>query len=529
MAWINTVLLSFKRSGLLERLERAFLITALRDPIQAAAAAEHLTPARQPSESRGRRVPLALALTTSLVGLGVIPSGASAADWSANTSVPADGGDIAVAEVKSAPVATTADAEFAPTAAAQTWAVHGQATFVDQGTAAFHSPYRGPNSLDPGMRGRETADVTLYLGFRPWSGAEAWVDPEIDQGFGLSNTLGVAGFPSGEAYKVGKSTPYAKLPRLFLRQTIDLGGAREAVDADLNQMRGARTADRLVITIGKFGVTDIFDANTLAHDPRHDFLNWSVIDTGSFDYAADAWGYTYGAAVEWYVGRWTLRAGVFDLSTIPNTTSLERDFSEFQAVVEIEERHNIGGRDGKLEITGFVSRGRMGKFSDAIRLAEATGQPASIAAVRRYQSRPGISFNLEQDVTDDLGVFAHGGVDDATKETYEFTDIDRTLAIGASMKGRRWSRPGDTVGLALVANDISRVHEQFLDAGGLGILVGDGKLPHPGTEAIVETYYDVPVQKVAHVSLDYQVVNNPGYNRDRGPVSIFAVRLHAQF
>ena len=417
----------------------------------------------------------------------------------------------------------------APAEAPQTWAVHGQATFVDQGTLAFHSPYRGPDSLDPGMRGRETADVTLYVGFRPWAGAEVWANPEEDQGFGLSNTLGIAGFPSGEAYKVGKSTPYAKLPRLFLRQTIDLGGAREAVDADLNQLRGARTADRLVITLGKFSVTDVFDNNSLAHDPRHDFLNWSVIDNGTFDYAADAWGYTYGAAVEWYVGRWTLRTGVFNLSTIPNTTSLERDFSEFELVGELEERHAIAGRAGKLEITGFLNRARMGAFSDAIRLAEATGRPPSTAAVRRYQGRPGISFNLQQAITDDLGVFAHGGVDDGGKEPYEFSDIDRTLAVGGSLKGARWARPDDTVGLALVANGISRIHQEYLGAGGLGILVGDGKLPHPGTEAIVETYYDTPVRKVAHVSLDYQFVNNPGYNRDRGPVSIFAVRLHAQF
>jgi high affinity Mn2+ porin len=414
-------------------------------------------------------------------------------------------------------------------AADQTWAVHGQATVVDQGTLAFDSPYRGPNSLDPAARGRETADVTLYLGIKPWAGGEIWVNPEEDQGFGLSNTLGVAGFPSGEAYKIGEATPYGKLPRLFLRQTIDLGGARETVDPDLNQLGAERTRDRLVFTIGKFSVPDIFDANDLAHDPRHDFLNWSVIDNGSFDYAADAWGFTYGAAAEGYFGHWTARVGVFNLSTIPNTTSLERNFSEFQIIAELERRYRLWGRDGKIEVTGFVTRGRMGRFSDAIRLSEATGLPADIAAVRRYQGRPGISFNLQQSVTDDLGVFAHGGVDDGTKESYEFSDIDRSLGAGVSLKGRRWGRRDDTVGLALVANGISQAHEAFLNAGGLGILVGDGKLPHPGFEGIVETYYDVPVRRLAHMSLDYQFVNNPGYNRDRGPVSIFALRLHAQF
>jgi high affinity Mn2+ porin len=411
----------------------------------------------------------------------------------------------------------------------QIWAAHGQVTFVQQGNAGFTSPYRGPNSLDPAARGRETSDLTLYLGVRPWAGAEIWVNPELDQGFGLSNTLGVAGFPSGEAYKVGKSTPYPKLQRLFLRQTIDLGGARQSVDADLNQLRGARAADRVVITLGKFSVVDVFDGSALAHDPRHDFLNWALIDTGTFDYAANAWGYTYGAAVEWYVGRWTARAGVFDMSAIPNSPTLETGFEEFQMVAELEERHRLWGRDGKLAITGFLSRARMGSFSDAIRLAQATGQPADIAAVRHYQGRPGISVNLEQGVTEDLGVFARGGVADGTKEPYEFSDIDRTIAVGASLKGARWSRADDTVGLALVANGISRIHREYLDAGGLGILVGDGKLPHPGTEGILETYYDVQVRKIVHVTLDYQFVDDPAYNRDRGPVSIFAVRVHAQF
>lgn len=438
----------------------------------------------------------------------------------------------AVLVAASAPAALAQVAAGSPSATpppAQGWAVHGQFTFVDQATLAFRSPYAGPNSLDPGARGRETADVTLYLGQRLWSGAEAWANAEVDQGFGLSNTLGIAGFPSGEAYKVGKSTPYLKLPRLFLRQTIDLGGGRATVDPDLNQLGGSRAADRVVVTVGKFSVTDIFDNNTYAHDPRQDFLNWSVIDNGTFDYAADAWGFTYGAAVEWYEGRWTARAGLFNLSTIPNTTSLERDFSEFQAIVELEEHHRLWGRDGKLEITGFVNRARMGSFADAIRLAAATGRSADIAAVRRYQGRPGVSFNLEQDITGEIGVFAHGGVDDGTKESYEFSDIDRSIAAGAALKGVRWGRAGDTVGLALVANGISRLHQQFLAAGGLGILVGDGRLPHPGAEGIVETYYDVLVRRVGHVSLDYQFVNNPGYNRDRGPVSIGALRLHAQF
>ena len=479
--------------------ERGLRIASLRDPGQTQTAIELLQKAPRSGRIKdGRLHGLALTLAAAL-----------------STPAPAQ--------------TTGPSTDTAAIKPSETWAVHGQATFVDQGTFAFHSPYQGANSLSPATLGRETADITLYAGLRPWSGAEIWINPEIDQGFGLSNTLGVAGFPSGEAYKVGKATPYLKLPRLFLRQTIDLGGPSEAVDADLNQLAGARAPDRVVITVGKFGVTDIFDNNSYAHDPRHDFLNWSVIDNGSFDYAADAWGFSYGAAVEWYVGRWTARVGVFNLSNIPNSPTLETDFSQFQALVELEERHKLWGRPGKIEITGFVSRGRMGSFSDAIRLAQTTGQTADIAAVRHYQGRLGLSFNLEQQVSEDLGIFAHGGIADGTIESYEFSDIDRSLAVGLSLKGARWGRPNDTFGAAVVVNGISKVHEQFLNAGGLGILVGDGKLPHPGLEAIFETYYDVAAYGPAHVSLDYQFVDNPAYNRDRGPVSILAARVHAQF
>ena len=180
-------------------------------------------------------------------------------------------------------------------------ALHAQATLVAQGVGGFTSPYIGPNSLTP-HQVKETTDLTAYLGARPWNGGELWVNPEIDQGFGLSNTLGVAGFPSAEAYKVGRSEPYFRLQRAFFRQTFALGDAREGVAGTANQLGGSRPVDRIVLTIGKFGVGDVFDTNPYAHDPRGDFLNWAVVDTGSFDYAADAWGYTTGIAGEVYRG-----------------------------------------------------------------------------------------------------------------------------------------------------------------------------------------------------------------------------------
>ena len=407
------------------------------------------------------------------------------------------------------------------------FAFHGQATYLNQYDPPFRAPFSGPNSLTPSI-GRETADVTLYAGVRLWQGAEAWINPEIDQGFGLSGTLGLAGFSSGEAYKVGADYPYARLQRAFVRQTINLGGEVQQVDSGINQFAGTQTSDRLVFTVGKIGVVDIFDTNKYAHDPRSDFMNWSVVDTGTFDYAADAWGYTVGAAAEWYQGPWTLRAGLFDLSVAPNTTALDPQFGQFQWVSEIERRYDIWGQPGKLAVTGFLSRGRLGSFEDAIELAAITGGPANIAAVRQYRSREGISMNLEQQLMPNVGLFARVGFSNGDIEPYEFTDIDRTVAAGLSVSGKQWGRDNDTFGIAGVVNGITSAHQAFLNAGGLGILVGDGKLPDPGNEKVFETYYSFPVFS-SKITLDYQLIVNPAYNRDRGPVSVLGFRVHTQY
>lgn len=318
-----------------------------------------------------------------------------------------------------APLPAAAQDDPAPDG--QRWAVHGQATLVAQGVGGFHSDNTGPNSLTP-RQFRETIDATLYAGVSPWAGAELWVNPEVDQGFGLSDTLGVAGFPSAEAYKVGKAHPYLRLQRLFLRQTIALGGPAEAVAAAPNELAGSVTADRVVLTIGKFGVGDVFDTNRYAHDPRGDFLNWSLVDTGSFDYAADAWGYSTGIAAEWVTGAWTLRAGAFNLSRVPNGETLERDFGQNQLVGEIEHRHRIAGRAGAVRITLFRNRGRFGRFDEALALAGA-GRAPDTAQVRRTTTRAGMSVNLEQQLGDHLGLFVRAGTADPAIEPYDFTDI----------------------------------------------------------------------------------------------------------
>ncbi len=415
---------------------------------------------------------------------------------------------------------------------------HGQTTFTWQGYPAFRSPYEGAQSLPGGGEGRETFDATLYAGIRPWQGAEIWVNPEIDQGFGFADTHGLAGFPSAESYKLGADYPYTRVQRYFIRQTIDLGGDTQKVDADINQFAGSQTANRLVLTVGKFAIVDIFDTNKYANNPKSDFLNWSVINAGTFDYAGDAWGYTYGAAAEWYVDRWTLRGGVFDMSATPAggadnapAYGLDPTFDQFQLVGEIEERHQLWGQPGKLKITGFLIRGRMGSFQDALDLSTATGLDASdaLAAVRTYQSRPGVSLNLEQQVSETVGVFARAGWADGDVEPWDFTDIDRSAEAGVSITGKQWGRPDDTIGVAGVVNGLSPVHIAYFNAGGMGILIGDGELPHYGLEDILETYYSYALTSSTKVSFDYQFIANPAYNADRGPVNIFAGRVHWQF
>jgi len=411
----------------------------------------------------------------------------------------------------------------------ETWAVHGQSTITWLLQPAFRSPYQGAHSLSPDANGRETIDATLYAGVRPWPGAEIWINPEVDQGFGLSDTFGVAGYPSGEAFKVGKAEPYFLVQRGFLRQTINLGGETEKLAPDLNQLAGTQTANRLVFTVGKFSIVDIFDTNTYAHDPRNDFLNWSIIDMGAFDYAANSWGYTYGGTVEWYQDWWTVRAGVFDLSLMPNSDKLSPGFAQGQFVAELEERHNLWDQPGKLKFLYWLTHGNLGTYLDAISQGAATGQTPSTGAVRSFRTKDGFGLNLEQQLAPDLGVFARASVSQGTVEEVDFTDLNQSISAGLSLTGGRWGRPDDTVGLAGALNRISHQGKLYLAAGGLGGIIGDGQLPNAGPEQILEVYYRVPVFSFAHLTVDYQFINHPAYNRDRGPVSIFGLRARVQF
>ena len=301
-----------------------------------------------------------------------------------------------------------------------------------------------------------------------------------------------------------------------------------SVESAANQLAGSHSENSLVITAGKISATDIFDNNSYAHDPRADFLNWAVIDSGAYDYAADSWAYTYGAAAEWTQDWWTWRLGLFDLSRLPNEAALVRGFGEYELVTEGEERHTLFGHDGKAKLLLFYNRGRMGSYNDAVALALATHTIPNTSLVRKAATRPGGALNLEQGFTDDLGGFLRLSMNDGSKEAYEFTEINRSVALGLSLKGASWGRGDDTVGLAFVNDAISRAAQGYFSAGGIGLLIGDGRLNY-GTENIVETYYRARLADWLSAGLDYQFIANPAYNSDRGPVSVLGAQLHAEF
>lgn len=425
------------------------------------------------------------------------------------------------------PPSTGSTADSPPPAAR--WAIFGQTTFTVMSSLGFRTGYAGAQSLSPHDT-RETFDATLYVGARPWAGGEVWATGEVDQGFGIGNTHGLAGYASGEAYKLGQANPYTRLQRLYLRQTISLGGASTPVEAGPNQIAGSQSANRLVMTVGKFSIPDIFDTNKYAHDPRGDALNWTLIDAGAFDYAGDPWGFTYGAAGELTLGAWTARLGLFDLTSVPGGFAPVTDFSFFQAIGEIEHRHAWHDRPGAVRVAVWMNHGRMGTYGDALNWGLANGVTPDVTQVQgNHRNRLGGYINAEQELTANLGLYLRASKADGRVASWDFTDVDSSVSGGLALTGKGWGRVGDTVNLGVVVNSISRIAQTYLANGGLGLLIGDGQLPNAGAERIVEASYTWhPIARIG-VTFDAQGVINPAYNRDRGPVGIIGLRLHASF
>jgi high affinity Mn2+ porin len=411
------------------------------------------------------------------------------------------------------------------------WEIHGQTTFIFQGYPPFQAPYDGPNSLPGGGQSRETWTVSAFLGMRLWQGAELYYNPELLQGFGLANTVGAGGYPNGEAQKSNFPFPRYNTSRLFLRQEFGLGGERERIESDYGQLAGDKDISRITLQVGKFAVHDLFDTNDYAQDTRVDFLNWSIWAAGAFDYAADRVGLTYGLAAELNQKQWALRAGYFLMPTESNGNLFDWNlFARGGYVSELELRFQPFGRPGALKIGGFINSVFSGSYNDAVALANVAGVTAdnTIAQTRQGRIKYGYYLNLQQEITDDIGVFGRWSWNDGQNEIMAFTDIDRSLSLGVSIKGTSWGRADDRIGIGGAINTLAGPHVDFFAAGGLGPLVGDGRINY-ASENVLEAYYALQLVKGLIATADYQLLVNPAFNADRGPVHVLSGRLHAQF
>jgi high affinity Mn2+ porin len=433
-----------------------------------------------------------------------------------------------------------AESSTNPPTALQNWNFHVQNTDIVQGYPGFASKYTGPNSLPPGGETRESVSLDVMAGVRLWCGAEAHVDGLMWQGSGIGNALGVDGFPNGEAFRLGTEVPNGAITRLFIRQTIGLGGDQEEVDDDQFTLAGRQDVSRLTVTLGRFSAKDIFDNNAYANDPRTQFMNWGLMANQAWDYPADAIGYTTGIAIELNQPQWTLRYGFFQLPRLSNSlTAEDRIFKwpydgtaqdgpileSWGMVVELERRYKLLSHPGAIRFLAYVNRANMGSYQDAV---DSATRPADLNATADFRYKYGFGLNLEQEIVENVGFFTRAGWSDGHTQSWVFSDVDYAVTTGLSIKGAAWKRADDTFGIAGAFNGISKSHQEYFAAGGTGILAGDGNLNY-GWEKICETYYDFKVWKTLHAALDYQFIADPAFNRDRGPVSVIGVRAHWEF
>lgn len=406
------------------------------------------------------------------------------------------------------------------------WNLHMEATCIGQWHPGFPAQYSGPQSLDSHAESAETVDYDLFLGARLWQGAEFHVDGLFWQGFGFNHTLGIEAFPNAEAYKVGAQAGNVTPARVFLRQTIGLGGDQEPVADDAFHLGGRQDISRITLTVGQISVLDIFDQNSYAGNPTTQFLNWALVGDEAWDYPANSMGYITGFAAELNQPNWTARYGFFQMPQRANGMAEDPAFLRaWGMVTELERRFAIHNHPGAVRWLAFLNRADMGSFAEAV---DNPTRPANIVDTRQYRLKYGFGLNAEYELIHGIGVFTRLGWNDGQTENWAYADVSKSGSAGLSIKGAFWNRPNDTVGLAGIINGISRVEQDYFAAGGLGILAGDGALSY-GLEKALETYYKLQIWKNINVTADYQYVIDPACNAARGPVSILGMRFHWDF
>ena len=409
----------------------------------------------------------------------------------------------------------------------------GESTFIWQWLPSFRSPYEGVNSLSPKAQGRLSDTYTMFLGHRFGKSFDVYLNPEMARGGGIGDAVGLGGFTNGDVIRnptLGQD-PY--IARAFVRWTSPLGTETDAVETGPNQIAGKRTKKRIMVTAGKLGTNDIFDTNAYANSTRTQFMNWTLINNGAYDYAADTRGYTEGAIVEWVNPAWTLRFGSLLMPKEANGIELDghvKDSRGDQVELESHPKLRKGLPDSTVRYMAYRNFASMGDYRQAIAQAPVGGVPDITATRQRGRIKYGFGLNIEQPIADDgeTGLFSRLGWCDGRTESFAYTEVDDHLSFGMQISGKRWHRPGDAIGLAFVSDGLSAPHRDYLAAGGQGFLLGDGRLNY-GRESILEAYYAKKLGDAWKATLDFQSVLNPGYNTDRGPVFIISARLHYEF
>ena len=424
----------------------------------------------------------------------------------------------------------TSDSE---TEEVEKFSFHAQSTYINQLHNSFYSSYNGQNSLlsrTEGADGRSySLSGTLFLGARLWQNTEIYYNPEMFSGTPFTSSLvGLGGFQNGELQKGAYAPPVYYTARAYVRQTFQFGDEREYLESSANQLAGYVDTHRLVISAGKFNTLDFFDDNSYSHDPRTQFQNFAIFSMGAYNYAADTKGYTVGVVAEWYKDNWLLKAARLALPKVPNTADLDYSLSEnYGDQIELTREHKIADQPGAIRLLYFRANAFMSNYRDAINLGIQTNSTPDILNSRYGQQKLwGYGVNLEQVISNDVGVFARWSWNTGQTET-QTLDISQSLSGGVSIKGTSWGRSDDVIGIGYAVSGISASQIEYLQRGGMTAFIGDGNLQYE-REKIFEAYYSIKAYKGVFLTVDFQRIENPAFNSARGPINIFGLRAHIE-
>ncbi|MFI5090778.1 MAG: carbohydrate porin [Terriglobales bacterium] len=411
----------------------------------------------------------------------------------------------------------------------------GQMNFIFQAHPGFRADYSGKNSFGPNYEKATSRILTLYTGVRLSNSTELLVDPEDASGDGMSNSLGLAGYTNIDVVRIpGQGSPLSTAPYLargMIHKVFALSRDKIENPRSFLSLFDELPRRRLEIRFGKFSLPDFFDQNSVGSDSHFQFANWTVVENGAWDYAADTRGYTVGIVADYEDRNWGFRFAEALMPKVANGIDLVwRPWQVHAENFEYELRHGVvPGKSGVVRVLAYTNYANMGIYRDAVLQFERglVSAPDITNHPWHITCKYGFGVNLQQNLTRNLTAFARWGWNNGKTESFAFTEVDSTFAGGVGVNGAKWRRKQDRAGMAFVSNGIKKDHQNYLADGGFGFLLGDGRLNY-GRENIVESYYTAHVWRGIYLAPGVQYIVNPGYNRDRGPVVVPGLRLHIE-